>query len=111
MLIPSSMLFGNHIDGVFRDFYDQILIRYQGLTAETGLRLQTPGFVQIVLLVFLRLAKGVEALPDNDVARGACTGFLASMFDSKAASQCRIQNSLAGLRFNCGAFRANGFMG
>jgi hypothetical protein len=75
------MIFFSVIDGVFGNFYHQVLLAQKRLAAQTRVGLQAPSTVKQVFFSFFGFVQAVQALSHNDVARGAGAAHVAGVLD------------------------------
>jgi hypothetical protein len=85
----------HHINGVFGNFYHQIIVFDDHLTAQARIGIYTPGFIQIVLLQLIGLWEAVKALANMHMTGGAGTGHFAGVLNIQSISQGGFTDSLA----------------
>jgi hypothetical protein len=102
------MVFADLVDGVFRNFDDEVGVCNKRLTGQARRRFQTPRAVEQILFLFFRIFQGIEAFADHDVASGAGTRFFAGVLDLDIVFEQDVAYRLAAWRFYNGSVRTQG---
>ncbi|EAA20292.1 hypothetical protein, partial [Plasmodium yoelii yoelii] len=108
---PSRRVVSLMITAVAWQFDDQVGLAHHCLASQAGMRLQSPGPVQHVVLGVVRRVQRFVAFPHDDMAGGTSAGHLAGMLDPDPAVEQRIADALAVARLDDGAFRTQLGMG
>jgi hypothetical protein len=67
------MLLRRVVDRIARNFNHERLSTDKRLTGKPRLRLQSPRFIEVILLELIGLAERIEAFSDNDMTGGTGT--------------------------------------
>jgi hypothetical protein len=80
------VIFRYLINGVFRNFDDQILITNHDLAAQPRVWLKHPGLVEQVIFKLIRRRQRIQTLPDDNMTSGAGTRHFAGVLNVDAMS-------------------------